>query len=86
MTRLVGELLILPIRGYRRWLSPLKPGPTCRFQPTCSEYAIEAVRKRGVLVGLVLGVWRILRCQPLCKPGYDPVPEKPRLEAGSGVN
>ena len=60
---------------YRRFISPLKP-PCCRFSPTCSEYAIEAFRKRGFFAGLILTVWRILRCNPFCKGGYDPVPDK----------
>ncbi|MEM7518907.1 MAG: membrane protein insertion efficiency factor YidD, partial [Planctomycetota bacterium] len=57
------------------FLSPLKP-PMCRFEPTCSSYAIEAVEKRGIFVGFALATWRILRCQPFSKPGHDPVPER----------
>jgi putative membrane protein insertion efficiency factor len=48
----------------------------CRFQPTCSQYAIEALQKRGVFVGICLSVWRIIRCNPFCRGGYDPVPER----------
>ena len=59
----LGWLLILPIRFYQRYLSPLKP-PTCRFTPSCSQYAIEAIRKHGPFKGLALAVWRILRCNP----------------------
>lgn len=66
------------IRFYQKALSPLKRNPTCRFTPTCSAYAIEAFTKRGFFVGLGLTIWRILRCQPLCRGGYDPVPEKKR--------
>ena len=62
------------IRLYRRYLSPLKPHPTCRFTPTCSAYALEAFEKRGFFAGLVLTLWRILRCSPLSPAGYDPVP------------
>ena len=69
----IGWLLILPIRFYRKFLSPLKP-PTCRFTPTCSQYAIEAIRKHGPIKGLALAVWRILRCNPWGGSGYDPVP------------
>lgn len=69
-------LCIRLIQFYRKYLSPLKPHPTCRFTPTCSAYAIEAFEKRGFFVGLFLSVWRILRCNPFCVPGYDPVPEK----------
>jgi uncharacterized protein len=68
------RLVIAPIRLYQRVLSPLKPVPTCRFLPTCSTYAIEAVQTRGVLMGALLAVWRILRCNPLCRGGHDPVP------------
>ena len=60
------------IRFYRRALSPLKP-PVCRFEPTCSAYTLEAVEKYGVVRGLGMGAWRILRCHPFSKGGYDPV-------------
>lgn len=63
------------IELYRKLISPLKP-PCCRFTPTCSEYAIEAYKKRGFIVGTALTVWRVLRCNPFGKGGYDPVPEK----------
>ncbi len=66
-------LVVAPIRFYRRFLSPLKPA-TCRFHPTCSAYAIEAIAVHGVLRGLALSAWRILRCQPFCAGGHDPVP------------
>ncbi|MBR3687648.1 MAG: membrane protein insertion efficiency factor YidD [Lentisphaeria bacterium] len=71
----IRELVILPFRLYRRWISPLFP-PCCRFTPTCSQYAIEAVRIHGILRGLALTSWRILRCNPWCRGGYDPVPPK----------
>ena len=71
--RFVGWLLILPIRFYQKCISPLTP-PTCRFTPTCSNYAIQAIRKHGPFKGLALAVWRILRCNPLGGSGYDPVP------------
>ena len=69
----LGWLLIQPIRFYQRYISPLKP-PTCRFTPTCSTYAIEAIRKHGPFQGFALAVWRILRCNPWGGSGYDPVP------------
>ena len=69
------RLCIWLIRGYRRFISPLKPS-CCRFTPTCSAYAIEAFEKRGFFIGLFLTVWRILRCNPFCRAGYDPVPLK----------
>ena len=69
----LGWLLIQPIRFYQRYISPLKP-PSCRFTPTCSNYAIQAIRKHGPFKGLALAVWRILRCNPWGGSGYDPVP------------
>ncbi len=66
--------LISLVRLYQRRLSPAKP-PCCRFSPTCSAYAEEAHGRYGMLVGGALALWRILRCNPLCKGGYDPVPE-----------
>lgn len=68
------RVLIFFINLYRKYISPLKP-PCCRFTPTCSAYCIEALQKRGLIVGSILGVWRILRCNPFCRGGYDPVPE-----------
>jgi putative membrane protein insertion efficiency factor len=67
------RLLIAPIRWYQRYLSPLKRAPTCRYLPTCSEYAVEAIRSRGALIGGLKALWRILRCNPLFRGGYDPV-------------
>ena len=67
-------LVLLPVHVYRAVLSPLKRGPTCRFLPTCSEYALDAVKQRGIVVGGALAAWRIARCNPLCRGGYDPVP------------
>jgi putative membrane protein insertion efficiency factor len=75
--RLWRELWVLPIRFYQRFLSPLKP-PTCRFHPTCSEYALRAIRDHGALKGVLLGGWRILRCNPFVEGGEDPVPERGR--------
>ncbi len=60
------------IRFYRRAISPMLP-PSCRFQPTCSEYAYEAIDKYGILKGGRLAIWRILRCNPWGGSGYDPV-------------
>ena len=71
----VRECAVLPIRFYRRFLSPLKP-PVCRFTPTCSEYALEAVRVHGILRGTLMAIWRILRCQPFARGGSDPVPPR----------
>ena len=68
-------VMIWLIGLYRKFISPLKP-PCCRFSPTCSAYAIEAFKKRGFFVGLILTIGRICRCNPFFKGGYDPVPEK----------
>lgn len=70
---MLTKLLILPIRFYQRFISPLTP-PSCRFTPTCSQYAVEALRKYGALKGLWLAVKRLLRCHPWGGSGYDPVP------------
>lgn len=75
--RWVRRLVTLPIRFYQRVLSPFTPA-MCRFSPTCSQYAVEALERRGLIVGALLTLWRILRCNPLCKGGYDPVPERRR--------
>lgn len=72
------HVMIWLIRLYQKYISPLKP-PCCRFTPTCSAYALEAFKKRGFFVGFALSFWRVLRCNPFSKGGYDPVPErKPR--------
>lgn len=73
LKRIVAFPLILLVRFYQLCLSPLKP-PSCRFTPTCSQYAIEALRKRGPIKGLYLTVKRLLRCHPWGGSGYDPVP------------
>ncbi|HML88822.1 MAG TPA: membrane protein insertion efficiency factor YidD [Methylomusa anaerophila] len=65
-------LLVSVIKFYRLFLSPLKP-PTCRFVPTCSEYALLAIEKYGVVRGTYLAVRRVLRCHPFHPGGYDPV-------------
>ena len=67
------RLLLWLIRFYRRNISPMYPA-CCRFMPTCSQYALEAVEKYGALKGGYLALRRILRCHPFCKGGYDPVP------------
>lgn len=67
-------LLLWLINFYRRNISPQLPG-ACRFTPTCSEYAAIAISRFGAFYGSCLAIWRILRCNPLCRGGYDPVPE-----------
>ena len=71
----LGFVLSLPVHFYQRVISPLKP-KTCRFHPTCSSYALDALREHGAFKGSWLTVKRLCRCQPFCEPGYDPVPPK----------
>lgn len=71
------HLFIWLIKFYKTKISPLKP-PCCRFYPTCSSYALEAFQNRGFFVALALTIWRILRCNPLFRGGYDPVPQRKR--------
>ena len=66
-------ILIFLIKLYKVFLSPFLP-PACRFYPTCSEYALEAIKKHGALKGLYLTIRRLLRCHPMCEGGFDPVP------------
>jgi putative membrane protein insertion efficiency factor len=69
------RLLLWLLRGYKRFLSPLFP-PSCRFLPTCSQYAYEAIERFGVPKGLWLALRRLLKCHPFHEGGYDPVPDK----------
>jgi uncharacterized protein len=69
----VARVLMMPIVAYRRWISPALPA-RCRFYPSCSAYAVEAISTHGALKGFGLAVWRLLRCQPFNAGGYDPVP------------
>lgn len=72
--------LLFLIKMYQTYISPLK-GPTCRYYPTCSEYARQAVLSHGAFKGFLLALWRILRCNPFSYGGYDPVP----LPRGEGL-
>ena len=73
----VRTVALLPVRAYRRLISPLLP-QRCKYHPSCSAYAVEAVRSYGVMRGAVLAGWRLLRCNPWSHGGYDPV-ERQRL-------
>lgn len=76
-TTLGGRVLAAPIIAYRRWISPAMPA-RCRFYPSCSAYALEAIATHGALRGFGLAVWRLLRCHPFHPGGYDPVPPRKR--------
>ncbi|MCC6671464.1 MAG: membrane protein insertion efficiency factor YidD [Planctomycetes bacterium] len=75
-------LLLAPIAAYRRWISPLKPR-CCRFEPSCSAYAQEAIAVHGAVRGLLLALRRILRCHPFGGLGHDPVPPPRQRRAGA---
>jgi putative membrane protein insertion efficiency factor len=75
------RLFVLPIRAYQRLISPLTP-PSCRFEPSCSEYGAQAILVHGVVKGTLLGTWRILRCHPFTPGGSDPVPQRGRWKSG----
>ena len=67
------RLMLWLIRGYQRRVSPMLPS-ACRFVPSCSDYGYQAIEKYGILRGGAMAAWRVVRCNPLCKGGYDPVP------------
>lgn len=71
---------IFCVELYRTYISPMRP-PSCRFSPTCSEYAVEALRDWGLVRGLALATWRLLKCGPWHPGGWDPVPERRRARA-----
>ncbi|MDR2119424.1 MAG: membrane protein insertion efficiency factor YidD [Tannerella sp.] len=73
MKRLLVHILLIPVYFYKYCISPLKPA-TCRYTPTCSEYAVQALKKHGPLKGLWLAIRRICRCHPWGGCGHDPVP------------
>lgn len=73
--RHVRELAVAPLRAYQRLVSPLLL-PRCRFEPSCSRYAVQAIREFGILRGVVLAAWRLGRCNPLSRGGFDPLSEQ----------
>jgi putative membrane protein insertion efficiency factor len=83
---LLRRIAVLPIRAYQLLLSPMV-GQRCKYYPSCSEYAAQAIQRYGILRGLVLAGWRLLRCNPWSRGGFDPVEEqrlfKPRAAAPS---
>jgi uncharacterized protein len=81
MSRAVRSVFLLPLVLYRRVLSPALPR-RCKYEPTCSAYAERAIREYGILRGLVLAVWRLLRCNPFSHGGYDPVSDQRLFRTG----
>lgn len=71
---MIARAMLAVIEFYRKYISPAKGAARCRYVPTCSQYAAEAVRRHGALRGGALALWRILRCNPLFEGGFDPVP------------
>ncbi len=83
--RLPQQILLLGVRGYRLLLKPWL-GNACRFEPTCSAYALQALQQHGAVVGSTLTVGRVLRCNPWCNGGCDPVPaQSPRIFTRLGL-
>jgi putative membrane protein insertion efficiency factor len=85
LIHLPQQALLLLVRGYRLLLKP-SLGNACRFEPTCSQYALDALQRHGAVAGGSLSAWRLLRCQPWCAGGCDPVPAcAPRLFTRLGL-
>ncbi len=72
MSSAARHVALAPIRAYQRLISPALP-PRCKYHPTCSDYAVQAVESYGILRGAALAAWRVLRCNPFSRGGYDPV-------------
>jgi uncharacterized protein len=79
--RMLTELFLAPLRAYRRWISPLFPR-RCKYYPTCSQYAEQAIRELGIVRGTIVGGWRLLRCNPLSHGGYDPLEARSLFNPG----
>lgn len=73
--------LLTLIRAYQRWISPTFPR-RCRYEPSCSSYAAESIGRFGVIRGILLSIWRLVRCNPFSHGGFDPVPERFTLKVG----
>ena len=74
-SRLARAALVLPVKIYQKTVSRARP-PRCRYHPSCSEYAVQAIGKFGILRGLVLAAWRLLRCNPWSRGGFDPIEDQ----------
>jgi uncharacterized protein len=77
----VKRAILALIRAYQRWITPAMPR-RCRYEPTCSDYTVRAIRRFGALRGILLASWRLLRCNPFSHGGFDPVPERFTLRVG----
>ncbi len=87
MNKFFSRPLVFLIRLYQKYISPHK-APSCRFSPSCSQYAIGALEEWGPIIGIALALWRIIRCNPFSKGGADPVPKAPwhrKKESGDKV-
>jgi putative membrane protein insertion efficiency factor len=82
--RALHAIVLAPIRLYMRMISPALPR-RCKYEPTCSAYAVQAIRELGVLRGSILAAWRLARCNPLSHGGYDPVEARPFFKPKPGV-
>jgi putative membrane protein insertion efficiency factor len=80
-SRWARSVALLPIRAYQKLISPML-GAHCKYHPSCSEYAVQAIRRFGILRGLVIAGWRLLRCNPWSRGGYDPVEEQRLFKTG----
>ena len=84
MKRALLSIVLAPIRLYQRVISPALPR-RCKYEPTCSAYAVHAIRELGVLRGAILAAWRLARCNPFSHGGYDPVAARPFFKPKPGV-
>jgi uncharacterized protein len=78
--RSLVEIFLFPLRAYRQWISPALPR-RCKYHPTCSAYAEQAIRELGIMRGTIVAGWRLLRCNPLSRGGYDPLEERTLFRA-----
>ena len=84
MKRALLAIVLAPIRVYQRWISPALPR-RCKYEPTCSAYAVQAIRELGVVRGSILAAWRLARCNPFSHGGYDPVEARRLFKPKPGV-
>lgn len=80
------ETVLLPVKFYRKYISRRLGQNKCKYLPTCSQYALDALREWGIICGLGLAIWRVLRCNPFSKGGYDPVPERKKKDRKNAGN